>query len=325
MARLPLLPICILLALAAVLSAGCSSAPPDGTPFVPTTGVPPVDADPSAVLAMFVGDVNTTLEEMDRNAAFSAAELGATGLSGDGANASLTRLAASSPYAIDAVTITPDGRIAAAMPAEYGAAVGTHVGNQSHVQRGLADRLPLMSEVFRAVEGSEASVIQYPVTGGDGAFLGLVSIVFEPGLLLADRADRALSGTAPRAWAMAPDGCVICDPDPARVRRGGTTDRGRAGRKRGVLVHPARRSDCEAGGALGDGRASRDGMAGGRRPGHLIVPHFRRRCSAPNGSKLHQQRLSPSQAGRATSVVSPPRRATKWLIEIFIISGANLP
>lgn len=224
MARLSLLPICILLALAAVLSAGCSSAPPDGTPFVPTTGVPPVDADPSAVLAMFVGDVNTTLEEMDRNAASAAAELGATGLSGDGANASLTRLAASSPYAIDAVTITPDGRIAAAMPAEYGAAVGTHVGNQSHVQRGLADRRPLMSEVFRAVEGSEASVIQYPVTGGDGAFLGLVSIVFEPGLLLADRADRALSGTALRAWAMAPDGRVIYDPDPARVGRNAITD-----------------------------------------------------------------------------------------------------
>jgi hypothetical protein len=236
MARPFLLPVCLLLALAAALTAGCSSAPQDGTPFVPTTGAAPMDADPSAALLMIVADVNTTLEEMDRNVRAAAAELGATGLTGDGANETLARLAASSPYAVDAVTITPDGRIAAAMPAEYAAAVGTPVGNQSHVQRGLADRRPLMSGVFRAVEGSEASVVQYPVTGGDGAFLGLVSIVFEPGLLLADRADRALSETTLVAWAMAPDGRVVYDPDPVRIGRNAVTDPAYAGYSEFVAV-----------------------------------------------------------------------------------------
>lgn len=229
MARRSLFPIFLLLAVAATLAAGCSSAPPDGTPFVPTTGAPPVDADPSAVLSALVGDVNTTLEEMDRNVARAAAELGATGLSGDGANASLARLAASSPHAIDAVTITPDGRIAAAMPAEYGAAVGTHVGDQAHVKRSLADRRPQMSGLFRAVEGGETSAIQYPVTGGDGAFLGLVSIAFEPVVLLADRSDRTLAETTLRAWAMAPDGRVIFDSDPGRVGRNAVTDPAYAG------------------------------------------------------------------------------------------------
>ena len=224
MAHHSLVSICLLFAVAAALAAGCSSEPPDGTPFVPTTGAPPVDADPSAVLAALVGNVNTTLEEMDRNAASAAAELGTTGLSGDGANASLARLASSSPHAIDAVTITPDGRIAAAMPEEYRAVVGTPVGNQSHVQRALADRRPQMSGLFRAVEGVETSVIQYPVTGRDGAFLGLVSIAFEPGMLLADRADRTLAETTLKAWAMAPDGRVIFDSDPGRVGRNAVTD-----------------------------------------------------------------------------------------------------
>jgi len=220
--------ICLLLALAAV-AAGCSSAPPDGAPFVPTTGAPVVNADPSVALAALVADVNTTLEEIDRNVAEAAGALGATGLTGPAANATLARLAASSPYAADAVTITPDGRIAAAMPEEYGAAVGTYVGNQSHVQLGLAERRPLMSGVFRAAEGFDAVVVQHPVTGSDGTFLGLVSAVVEPDLLLADRSDRAISGTTLVAWTMAPDGRVIYDRDPARIGRNVITDPAYAG------------------------------------------------------------------------------------------------
>jgi len=220
--------ISLLLALVA-LAAGCSSAPPDGAPFIPTTGAPSVNADPSAVLSTLVADVNTTLEEIDRNVASAAGGLGATGLAGPGANATLARLAASSPYAADAVTITSDGRIAAAMPEEFGGVVGADVRNQSHVQRGLADRRPLMSEVFRAVEGFDAVVVQHPVTGGDGAFLGLVSAVVEPDLLLADRSDRAISGTTLTAWAMTPDGRLIYDRDPARIGRNVITDPAYAG------------------------------------------------------------------------------------------------
>ena len=220
--------ICLLLALAA-FAAGCSSAPPDGSPFVPTTGAPAVDADPSIVLSTLVTDVNTTLEEIDSNVASAAGELGAAGLAGPGANATLARLAASSPYAGDAVTITSDGRIAAAMPEEYGGAVGADVRNQSHVQRGLAERRPLMSEVFRAVEGFDAVAVQRPVTGTDGTFLGLVSAVVEPDLLLADRSDRATSGTTLVAWAMAPDGRVIYDRDPGRIGRNVITDPAYAG------------------------------------------------------------------------------------------------
>jgi hypothetical protein len=215
--------VCLLLALAA-FAAGCSSASPDGSPFVPPTGAPSLDADPSVVLSMLVTDVNTTLEEIDRNVASAAGSLGATGLAGTGANDTLARLAASSPYAADAVTIGPDGRIAAAMPGEFGGAVGTYVGNQSHVQRGLSDRAPLMSAVFRAVEGFDAVTIQRPVTGSDGTFLGLVSAAVEPELLLADRSDRAISGTTLVAWAMAPDGRVLYDRDPARVGRNVITD-----------------------------------------------------------------------------------------------------
>lgn len=219
--------VCLLLALAAA-AAGCSSSP-DGQTFVPPTGTAVPDAEPSAVLARLVADTNTTLEEIDRNVANAAGTLAMAGLTGDDANATLARLAASSPHVADAVTVTTGGRIAAAMPEEYGAVVGADVSNQSHVQRGLAGRLPLMSEVFRAAEGFDAVVVQRPVVQSDGTFLGLVSAVVEPDLLLADRSDRAIAGAALTAWAMAPDGRVVYDRDPARVGRNAITDPAYAG------------------------------------------------------------------------------------------------
>lgn len=176
------------------------------------------------MLAAIAADVNATLEGMDKNVATAAAELGSGGLSGPGANATLARLAAISPHVADAVSITPEGRIVAAMPEEYGGAIGSSVANQTHVQQGLRDRRPLMSPVFTAVEGFDAAVLQHPVTGSDGVFSGLISVVFDPSMLLADRIDRTVSGTTLTAWAMQPDGRILFDPDPEEVGRNVVTD-----------------------------------------------------------------------------------------------------
>ncbi len=198
------------------LAAGCTSAPtaPDGTPSVPTTGTVQPAADPSAAVARFTTDVNATLQEMDRHLASAATDLALTGITGPAANATLARLAASSTYAEDAVTINPDGRIVAAMPEEYWTAVGAEVGHESHNQQALRERRPLMSPVFAAVEGFDAVGIRRPVTDGTGAFLGLVEVVFDPSRLLADHADPALAGTNFTAWAIDTDGRLIYDRDP---------------------------------------------------------------------------------------------------------------
>jgi len=224
------LPSCLLIAIALALAAGCTSAPgTEATPTVPLTGVPPVDADPSTVLSAITADVNATLEEMDRNTATAAGELARSGLTGAEANASLARLAAFSPHVADAVSIVPEGRIAAAMPEEYSRSIGLSVANQTHVQEGLKDRRPLMSPVFTAVEGFDAAVLQHPVTGGDGSLMGLVSVVFDPSMLLADRIDRAVSGTTLTAWAMQTDGRVLYDPEPEEVGRNVLRDPSYAG------------------------------------------------------------------------------------------------
>jgi hypothetical protein len=133
------------------------------------------------------------------------------------------------------------------MPEEYGVAIGADVAGQTHVQRGLAERRPLPSEPFRAVEGFAAVAVQHPVTGSGGSLLGLVSAVLEPEFLLADRVDRAVSGTTLTAWVMAPDGRVLYDRDVSRVGRNAVTDPAYAGYPEFVAM--AKRISAEPSGA----------------------------------------------------------------------------
>jgi len=193
--------------LAVILAAGCTgpgTRPEEGSKIT----------DLSAALDRFTTGVNTTLQGMDGALASSAADLGRTGIAGPEANATLARLAASLPLAEDAVTISAEGRIAAAMPEKYWGAVGVYVGNESHNRQALQEKKPLMSPVFPAAEGFDAVSIRWPVMDETGVYLGLVSVLVDPQRLLAEQADRALAGTPYTAWATDTDGRLIYDRDP---------------------------------------------------------------------------------------------------------------
>ena len=203
------------LIIALVLVMGCTSAPissNSATPSPTTNAVPP-GTNLSTVLASFTSDTNASLQEIDRTLVSAATDIGCSGLTGPAANATLERLAAASPHSAGAITITPEGRIAAAMPPEYWGAVGINIADQAHVRKSLQERQPLMSMPFPAVEGFEAVAIQRPVMNDTGAFLGLVSIAFEPSLLLGDSANRSLNGTCFTAWAIDTDGRLLYNSD----------------------------------------------------------------------------------------------------------------
>jgi hypothetical protein len=206
----------VIFMLALILAAGCIGPAPAPAPGVtPTAQINQSAAE--TVLVQFTYEVNATLQEIDRALASAATELGNTGISGPEANETLARLAASSPYAVDAVTISADGRIAAVMPEQYWGAVGVEVGNESHNQQALREKRPLMTAVFPAEEGFDAVSIRRPVWNSTGAFLGLATVLVNPSQLLAEHADRALAGTGFTAWAIQTDGFLIYDRDPSEL------------------------------------------------------------------------------------------------------------
>jgi len=205
-----------LLLIALVLAAGCTSAPDTMTTGPePTCGTLAAATTTSAALTRLTIGVNATLQEMDAILATAATAMGTTGITGPGANATLALVAATTPYAIDAVSISAEGRIAAVMPEQYWAAVGTYVGNESHNKQALEERRPLMSPVFPAAEGFDAVSLRRPVTDSTGTFLGLATVLFNPQELIADQADNALEGTNYTAWAIDMSSHLIYDRDPA--------------------------------------------------------------------------------------------------------------
>jgi polar amino acid transport system substrate-binding protein len=190
----------IALILTFVFTSGCISAP-----------IVPEDPDSEDTLTAFAIGVNASLKEIDRDLMTAADRLSRSGITGREANETLDWLASRSPNGSSVITITTEGRIAAAMPERYGGAIGIDIGSQEHVRQSLLERGPLVSPVFSTVEGFDAVAIQRPVVDSTGVLIGLVSLAFDPALLLAEDADRALSGTNSTAWAAETNGRVIFD------------------------------------------------------------------------------------------------------------------
>jgi polar amino acid transport system substrate-binding protein len=208
--------LCIMVTMIAILAPGCIGPAPGNQTVTPTVSetVTPPSTSLTTALSRFTNDVNASLQAMDHAVEKEAMVLGLIGITGPEANTTLAQLVNASPYAIDAVTITPEGRIAATVHSD---AVGVSIADQVHIQQGLKEKQPLMSPVFTMIEGYEAAVIQWPVAAPTGSFLGLAQILFDPSRLLADDANRALAGTAFTAWAMQPDGFLIYDRDPTQL------------------------------------------------------------------------------------------------------------
>ena len=216
-----ILPIAVVLLLI-IVGAGCLQE--HRGPAVTTSGiaVSVTEATPQQITMVLL--LNNLTDEtvqaligIDNATSNAAMALGKTGISGPDANAVLGEAVASNPAVLTAITIDPDGTVLSAEPADAKVLLGQDTGNQGVVRQALETRQPLMSELFPLVQGGTAVVIEYPVFGSDGRFMGVVSTAFSPYDLVAPIAENATAGTAYSFMIAQPDGRVLYDPDPREV------------------------------------------------------------------------------------------------------------
>ncbi len=170
------------------------------------TSMPPI-------LGKLHAGIEVKLAALDAALAKAAASLAVTGIDGADARKVLAGLRGIDPAVIDCVTVSPAGRIVAVEPAVYQKHEGADISAQPQVKALITDKKPVTSEVFRAVEGMEAVDMEYPVLGKDGALLGSVSILFNPGTLIGAVVWPILKGTPLDAWVAQKNGCILYDPD----------------------------------------------------------------------------------------------------------------
>ncbi|MFA6169639.1 MAG: cache domain-containing protein [Candidatus Margulisiibacteriota bacterium] len=158
------------------------------------------------------------LTQMDGDLAKTAELLGSTGLSGEAAAALLQQLYNNHKSVVDVVTTNPDGYILLVEPATYKSSELSYIGNQPHFVRLKKSGLPVMSSMFKTVEGFYAVSLAYPVRGTSNQALGYVSIVFKPDALMRNVVKNyQFDFFAVDTMALQLDGRIIYDKDPLQV------------------------------------------------------------------------------------------------------------
>jgi len=157
---------------------------------------------------------------LDQDLSRAARGLSGMDLKSEAARAVIRQLhAGRADIVVDASTIGPEGVMLLVEPPAYRSSEGTDISRQEQIQALLRTRKPVMSRVFRTVEGVAAVDMEYPIAGADGTYHGSVSVIFQPWVLIGSCVEPLLKGMPAEIWAMQSDGTIIYDADQHEIGR----------------------------------------------------------------------------------------------------------
>ena len=161
--------------------------------------------------------ITAAFERLDTELHTAAEKLGETGLSGEEAREILAALCHEFKYAVDCATVDTQGLLTTIEPAEYRHFEGTDISEQEQVKQMLKLHKPVLSEVFRSVEGYDAVDAQSPIFDPEGRFVGSVSVLFEPERFLGEIIQPLVKGTPLDISVMDLGGRTLYDRDPEQI------------------------------------------------------------------------------------------------------------
>jgi hypothetical protein len=123
------------------------------------------------------------------------------------------------PDVVNAAFIDARGWLRQIEPTEYRNFENVDISGQAQVKTMLAERKPVFSSAFTAVEGFLAVDVAHPLYGGDGAFIGCVSALIRPELLVDTLLTQSAIPADYELWIMQPDGLMLYDQDKAEIGR----------------------------------------------------------------------------------------------------------
>jgi hypothetical protein len=181
----------------------------------------------SAVLAMGYAPPNAAalgnrisqeLSQMDDELAHAAAELTNSDLRGTAASHLLSDLYHKHYSIVDVATIDLNGKLLLIEPFQYKEAEGKNISDQPHF--GLLQQTgnPLLSNMFKTVEGFYAVALAYPIVSPQGKTIGYISIVLQPDALARKIIEPALANfSGYEALILQTDGRILYDRDILQV------------------------------------------------------------------------------------------------------------
>ena len=206
-----------MLLIAATLG-GCTTTRETGTPADANTTAMQVVAKNLSI------SINAGLTGLESSVANNSKALSVTGLSGPAATAVLDNNLLHYPWALSSLTISKDGVVLAAAPKNYEHLVGMNLSWQPQVQYANSARVPIVSGVFRMVEGFNGISQSCPVFSPTGEYLGYTDITYEPEVFLGRYIENATAGTVYDVWVAQSDGTQIYEIKKEEIGRNILTD-----------------------------------------------------------------------------------------------------
>ncbi|MBN1375885.1 MAG: cache domain-containing protein [Dehalococcoidia bacterium] len=128
--------------------------------------------------------VQSKLLNLNNAVSKAAGKIAESGLEGEQTRYVLNGLCRKYSYLIDCSAADPQGKMITVAPEEYrqyeGTDTATTEASKEFFDKLNEERQPILSHVFRAVEGVDAVVLVWPVVSEQGEVLGSVSALFRP-------------------------------------------------------------------------------------------------------------------------------------------------
>jgi branched-chain amino acid transport system substrate-binding protein len=134
------------------------------------------------------GILQSKLLNLNNAVSDAAAKIAKSGLKGEQTRAVLNGLCKKYPYLVDCSAADPQGKMITVAPDAYRRYEGTDTGTTDASKMFFSalgeKKKPVLSNLFRAVEGIDAVALIWPVVTPQGDVLGSISALFKPGDLV---------------------------------------------------------------------------------------------------------------------------------------------
>ncbi|MCW4000645.1 MAG: PDC sensor domain-containing protein [Candidatus Bathyarchaeota archaeon] len=196
------------------------------------TNHPGAQNSPSAVagqemlsqLMQTQNNIDINLAKLDAAMQVACQQLSATGLSGSQARAVLDQLVANDTLIVNAATCDADDVLLAVEPQSYSSIEGEDISGQEQNLAMHQTMRPAMSNMISLVEGFPGVVLSAPIFDADHKFMGSLSIVIQPYLLIRGAIESLDEAPMYSMWSMQINGTLIYDPDPTQQSKNLFTD-----------------------------------------------------------------------------------------------------
>jgi hypothetical protein len=163
--------------------------------------------------------ISAVLTDVDKNLSETAGHLGRGLDAHSELRAGIRNLCAGKVYAIDCAFINAKGVMELVEPEKFRKHEGSNISAHSVTAYLLRAKKPNFSQLFIAAEDVQAAVFAYPVFNAKNEFVGSVSMLFSPELLVAKAFEGLTLGKGMMALVLQGDGTHIFASDPAQARR----------------------------------------------------------------------------------------------------------